>query len=440
MESNEEGMTETKPVILLDGSNIAYCGGQYKAPVLSMIELVEHTIREEGFETITMVDAAWRHTIDRPKDLDDHIKNGDYHQTPAKTSADDFLMHLALRMHRNNEDAYILTNDTFPVKREKGIIRRITFLIVPIKDREEILFNPPLDALLSQESEIVSAEEPKSSAPAPEARGDIDRLLMDSVYNFIAQMEPPALVGTRIPFSSMANYLHNLFDGDFATRFGYAKPKDFALDLSEKGMVKLVQEGTPLFLELGERLIEETERFEQGFNNDKEVIQVSGEEMDYLRAVFESLERECHFATEDKIAVKLRNLFPDTGIEAEPLIRKALDAKVIIRDKWRKKNVYWPADRRWEATHPDDYHDPYPEQLWSDFVLAIHRLPSSEQLYQTRYHMAKNLADTGVESIVNLPQSKREHMIQLAVGKRILDTDFTEKGIRISVKMDNGSK
>jgi hypothetical protein len=51
--------------------------------------------------------------------------------------------------------------------------------------------------------------------------------------------------------------------------------------------------------------------------------------------------------------------------------------------------------------------------------------------------MARNLGNVDVPSIASLPRSKREHMIQLEIFRRILDTNFTEKGIRISVMIDD---
>jgi hypothetical protein len=442
--------SDIMPTILIDGSNVSYGGGYLRVPSLKVLQFVMNSLSAKGFRIITFVDAALKHAIDDFIGLETLIREGEFIQTPAGTSADDFLLQLALRMHGMNKEVYILTNDQFPIKRGGGIIRRIAMVIVPLIEGDEILFIPPLESLLKQGAiaeetlpEIISEKDEIEVIPPVEIkRRDIDRNLLDSLLNFVAQMNPPAQEGSKLAFASTANYLHNLYDGDFCSKFGYSKPKDFATHLEEQGFVTLNQDGATMDMILSEKLVEESHKFDLGINGiEKEVPvpePVFGENLGYLKAVFESIKSECHYPTPDKISVKLKTLYPNDNLDTEKILQEALENRLIVKDRWKKRDVYWPAGvPHWEATHPDDFNDPYTPEMWADFTRAVHRLPSSEQIYQTRYHMARNLGNVDVPSIASLPQSKREHMVQLAVFRKILDTNFTEKGIRISVMLDD---
>jgi hypothetical protein len=107
---------------VVDASNVAHAteGGEAR---LANIELVQQKLREAGFETLIVADAALRHQIDRRADYERLINDGLVHQAPAGTDADYFILSFAREMN-----ARILTNDrfrdrakAFPQERERII-------------------------------------------------------------------------------------------------------------------------------------------------------------------------------------------------------------------------------------------------------------------------------------------------------------------------------
>jgi hypothetical protein len=302
---------------------------------------------------------------------------------------------------------------------------------VQIGNDHEVLFNPPLESLIQQ-----SIADPSKEVTVEPAKTDIDQNLLASVLNFIEQMEPPVEMGGRIPFSGLANYLHNQFEGDFCKRFGYIKPKELAIALEKNGLVKISAK-PPLYLELTEKMVIELHRFAQGLNEtegpvDNEPVE-KGNDVEVVIEVLLLLEKEGHYPTDEKIGIKLRTLHPKMNIDLEPLLLKALNAKALVKEKRKNRTLYWPADRKWNAIDPDDTDDPYSEQMWTDFRQAVHRLHSAQKTAQTRYHLARNLGNLKGRAISELNQAQREHMVQLAVNKKILETTHTGKGLRISV-------
>ena len=99
--------TETKKVVLVDGSNVAHSTEGEKALVSNLLA-VRDKLKEEGFDPIIMADAALRHQIDDPKVFEDMIESGSIRQAPAGTDADYFILSFAREMN-----ARILTNDRF---------------------------------------------------------------------------------------------------------------------------------------------------------------------------------------------------------------------------------------------------------------------------------------------------------------------------------------
>jgi hypothetical protein len=99
--------TETKKVVLVDGSNVAHSteGGK---PLIANLLAIRDKLKEEGFDPIIMADAALRHQIDDAKVYEDMIESGSVRQAPAGTDADYFILSFAREL-----DADIVSNDRF---------------------------------------------------------------------------------------------------------------------------------------------------------------------------------------------------------------------------------------------------------------------------------------------------------------------------------------
>ena len=99
--------TETKKVVLVDGSNVAHSTEGAK-PMVGNLLAVRDKLKKEGFDPIIMADAALRHQIDDPKVYEDMIESGSVRQAPAGTDADYFILTFAREL-----DADIVSNDRF---------------------------------------------------------------------------------------------------------------------------------------------------------------------------------------------------------------------------------------------------------------------------------------------------------------------------------------
>lgn len=92
---------------IIDGSNVAYSTEAGK-PRLGNILLVCEKLGEEGYESIVVVDAALRHSIDREDDYEEMVENGKIRQAPAGTDADYFIVSFAREL-----GASVVSNDRF---------------------------------------------------------------------------------------------------------------------------------------------------------------------------------------------------------------------------------------------------------------------------------------------------------------------------------------
>ena len=92
---------------IVDGSNVAF-STEGERPRLRNIVLVRDKLREEGLESILVVDAALRHRIDDPAGLERMVDAGEVRQAPAGTDADYFILSFAREL-----DAAIVSNDRF---------------------------------------------------------------------------------------------------------------------------------------------------------------------------------------------------------------------------------------------------------------------------------------------------------------------------------------
>jgi hypothetical protein len=97
----------TKPIVLVDGSNVAHSTEGERAQLANIIAMREK-MTEEGFEPVVVVDAALRHQIDDAAGYERLVESGAVRQAPAGTDADYFLLSFAREL-----DARIVSNDRF---------------------------------------------------------------------------------------------------------------------------------------------------------------------------------------------------------------------------------------------------------------------------------------------------------------------------------------
>lgn len=97
----------TKPIVLVDGSNVAHSTEGEQAQLANILA-VREKLSEEGLEPVVVVDAALRHQIDDRAGYELLVDQGVVRQAPAGTDADYFILSFAREL-----DARILSNDRF---------------------------------------------------------------------------------------------------------------------------------------------------------------------------------------------------------------------------------------------------------------------------------------------------------------------------------------
>ena len=97
----------SKPIVLVDGSNVAHSTEGEKARLVNILA-VREKLAEEGLEPVVVVDAALRHQIDDPAGYEQLVEQGVVRQAPAGTDADYFILAFAREL-----DARIVSNDRF---------------------------------------------------------------------------------------------------------------------------------------------------------------------------------------------------------------------------------------------------------------------------------------------------------------------------------------
>ena len=97
----------SKPIVLVDGSNVAHSTEGEKAQLANILA-VREKMTEEGFEPVVVVDAALRHQIDDRAGYEHLVESGIVRQAPAGTDADYFILSFAREL-----DARIVSNDRF---------------------------------------------------------------------------------------------------------------------------------------------------------------------------------------------------------------------------------------------------------------------------------------------------------------------------------------
>jgi hypothetical protein len=464
---------EKPPIILVDGSNVTYNGGL--SARLHILQRVIGELRQHLFRVAVVVDARLRHTIDEPETLEKLIYEGSIVQVPAGRSADDMLLQLALRRQVQGDTVYILTNDMFPEKRAQGVVPRIAFVFFSFHGVEELIFSPSLESIPNpardEQPPAPSAAVPTSivpggvdpashtvpavaAGPIANPLPEIDRELMEAFLNLLANMQPPIQEGHRLLFTTVAGYLHNRFEGDFCRRFSYRKPKEFALVLEKHGYIQIHGTGpAPLYLELHRKLVDElaflgSEAADSSKSsapapspmpvhgpvmNPAPAPYSEDADLSALTTVMELLRQENYFPAEFIVAAKLKSHFPGRTFAVRAMLEKGVVKGFLTKEKRGSFTCYWPRSGPWDAVDTEDPKDPYTTELWKAFEDSLHRLPDFRRTGQTRYHLARHLGTFGTPEIVSLPQARREHMVGLALKKKMLVLWQTYSGYRIDI-------
>jgi len=448
MEADSARAPKPHPVcVLVDGSNVAYGNFVKSTPRLDRILAVQMELRKYIVRCIIFVDASLRHTIDKEEELEALIASNAVIQTPAGRLADDFILQIALKRQEIGDTVYILTNDRFPEKNAQGRVPRIAFLVVPMQEGEEWYFHPELESIVEESQKESVDVKPSTIQASPsiavvsatETIPNLNEDLLTTFFNFIITSQPPVEVGSKVAFTQVAGYLHNQWDGNFNKKFGYKKPKEFAIVLEQHGYITLHTEGLVLSLIINKKTIDRCiERsLEKAVPTSGEAVgePLGGTEEKILQQVWETLKEEHHLPTEEKITIKMRSLNPSGELRTKKLIEKGVKAKTIEREERGDQIYYWPITGRWEAIDPNNPEDTYSPEQWKAFESAIQLLPSQDRTAQTRYHMALHIKNTGGGLIAQFSQANVEHMVQLAVKRGVLERVSTVMGARISVPM-----
>ncbi len=279
------GLESTPPqvVILVDASNVAHGRTSVAStPTFENLRRVLDRLRRYPARVVALADASLRHKIDRRDDLEGLFRSGELEQVPAGTAADDFLWQLWTSYTAQGIRSYIVTNDQFPIEYAKAESRlenpRIAFLLVG----GELMFQPPIEAILSNSQNHPPApESPMPSVPLrqtevgppaaepsapthftppstlPSSQRPVGSRppgpfaeLVDSALGVIAALtQPPGGDLRRVNFATVSHELHQRFGGDFVERFGLGRPKDLAEELAKRGLVTISYTNTTMYVE-----------------------------------------------------------------------------------------------------------------------------------------------------------------------------------------------
>jgi hypothetical protein len=97
----------SKPIVLVDGSNVAHSTEGDQAQLANIVA-VREKLAEDGLDAVVVVDAALRHQIDDRAGYERLVEQGVVRQAPAGTDADYFILSFARELN-----ARIVSNDRF---------------------------------------------------------------------------------------------------------------------------------------------------------------------------------------------------------------------------------------------------------------------------------------------------------------------------------------
>jgi hypothetical protein len=116
-------------VAVVDGNNVAYAEPTSNgSPRMSNLVAMRRALDDLGYKSLIIVDAALRHIIDDPNQLEALLDDKVIRQAPAQTDADYFVLELAEEM-----GGIVVSNDEFEEYRGQHpwiSKRRVPFMIV----------------------------------------------------------------------------------------------------------------------------------------------------------------------------------------------------------------------------------------------------------------------------------------------------------------------
>ncbi len=164
------------PLLIVDASNVAFGStGAIRNPTLATLAEVLAMLPASNLEIRAIADASLRHKIDRREDYERLVQTGEVLQAPAGRSADQFIAQLARRRKAKGQKVYILTNDLLRQWSDLEQLR-VTFLKI---GEGEIIFDPPLETLSSNSSELnCETSRAGHAARNTQASGSPDRTIV----------------------------------------------------------------------------------------------------------------------------------------------------------------------------------------------------------------------------------------------------------------------
>lgn len=309
------GARDSRVVILVDASNVAHgkTSGSSQ-PQLSYLERTLKHLSSYPVEVVALADASLRHKIDRGPELEEMFSSDKLNQVPAGTGADDFLWQMWKGYRKRGIRAFILTNDRFPITYAKAETIRENPRIAYLFMNEELVFQPPIEAILASGSlpllgasppsaQDARAAEPPESAHDSEGshvrlaatadatragellprsadrvgtpplastlereeaeegeNGADNELILAAIEVIAAHTEHPGGTVRRINFAIVAHDLHQRADGNFVRKFHLHRPKDLADRLVRLNLVTVSYSNKTMYVEPTSQLEAQIER------------------------------------------------------------------------------------------------------------------------------------------------------------------------------------
>ena len=116
---------------LVDGLNVAFARNSKKAIMADLLNTIG-TLEKEYQCVEVVVDASSRYRIDDRDVLDELVLEGKIIQCPAGVEADELIWMRAIFLNEDKKQVVIVTNDMFPIRRNKRENRRISNVAVSI--------------------------------------------------------------------------------------------------------------------------------------------------------------------------------------------------------------------------------------------------------------------------------------------------------------------
>jgi hypothetical protein len=116
---------------LVDGLNVAFARNSNKAIMADLLNTIRALEKEYQYVEV-VVDASSRYRIDDRDVLDELVLEGKVILCPAGVEADELIWRRAISLNEERRQVVIVTNDMFPIRRNKRENRQISNIAVSI--------------------------------------------------------------------------------------------------------------------------------------------------------------------------------------------------------------------------------------------------------------------------------------------------------------------